>query len=187
MWNASKLSVGRRVQATAPMRQLPSFKWLLIEAQRKMGRPAASVRSKSARSRRIQLGFTRFRDSFQDDLPEGPFDIGAIITGTPGARGSAGVRLVRFLSSADLTTSSFTVPSGARLVRRSVRLSASQPSKTITERRTAEYQGNWNYSSRNGLAFGYDFEQERGITDIAPPLRNNHGVFASHQHSIAES
>ena len=137
-------------------------------------------------SQRIQLGFTRFRDSFQDDLPEGPFDIGAIITGTPGARGSAGVRLVRFLSSADLTTSSFTVPSGARLVRRSVRLSASQPSKTITERRTAEYQGNWNYSSRNGLAFGYDFEQERGITDIAPPLRNNHGVFASHQHSIAE-
>src|SRR5262249_20817676 len=122
-------------------------------------------------SHRVQLGFTRFRDYFQDDLGEGPFDIGAIVTGTTGARGSAGVRLVRFLSPADLPAWSFSVPAGARLVRRTVRLSASPPSKSISDRRTAEYQGNWNYSSRNGLAFGYDFEQERGITDIAPPLR----------------
>jgi len=135
-------------------------------------------------SERIQLGFTRYRDYFQDDLPEGPFDIGAIVTGISGARGSAGVRLVQFLSAADLTTSSFTIPPGARLVRRSVRLSASPPSKTINERRTAEYQGNWNYSNQSFFAFGYDFEQERGITNIAPPLRNNHGLFANHQHSI---
>jgi vitamin B12 transporter len=133
---------------------------------------------------RIQLGFTRFRDYFQDNLPEGPFDIGAIVTGISGARGSAGVRLVQFLSPADLRSSLFTIPSGARLVRRSVRLSASPPSKTITERRTAEYQGNWSYSSRSSLAFGYDFEQERGITNIAPPLRNNHGLFANHQHHV---
>ena len=136
-------------------------------------------------SERIQLGFTRYRDYFQDDLPEGPFDIGAIVTGISGARGSAGVRLVQFLSAPDLTTSSFTIPPGARLVRRSVRLSASPPSKTINERRTAEYQGNWNYSNQSSFAFGYDFEQERGITNIAPPLRNNHGLFANHQHRIS--
>jgi vitamin B12 transporter len=65
-----------------------------------------------------------------------------------------------------------------------VSLSASPPSKTINERRTAEYQGNWSYSSRSSLAFGYDFEQERGITNIAPPLRNNHGLFANHQHHV---
>src|SRR5205085_565993 len=135
-------------------------------------------------SERIQFGFTRFRDYFQDNLPEGPFDIGAIVTGTPGARGSAGIRRVRFLSSADLRSGSFMIPPGVRLVRRSVVIAASAPSKTITERKTAEYQGNWNYSGRGSLGFGYDFEQERGITDITPPLRNNHGLFANHQHSI---
>ena len=135
-------------------------------------------------SERIQFGFTRFRDYFQDDLPEGPFDIGAIVTGTPGARGSGGVRLVRFLSSADLRLGSFVIPPGARLVRRRLVLAASAPSKTITERKTAEYQGNWNYSSHGSFGFGYDFEQERGITDITPPLRNNHGLFANHQHRV---
>jgi outer membrane cobalamin receptor len=133
---------------------------------------------------RIQLGFTRFRDYFQDNSPEGPFNIGAIVAGTPGARGSAGVRLVRFLSTGDLSLGSFVIPPGDRLVRRSVVISASAPSRTITERRTAEYQGNWNYSSHGSLGFGYDFEQERGITDITPPLRNNHGLFANHQHNI---
>jgi outer membrane cobalamin receptor len=137
-------------------------------------------------SQRIQLGFTRFRDYFQDDFPEGPFNVGAIVTGTSGARGSAGVRLVRFLSSADLSGGSFVIPPAARLVRRSVTLTASAPSKTITERRTAEYQGNWNYSGNSSVGFGYDFEQERGITDITPPLRNNHGLFANHQHSIGQ-
>ena len=135
-------------------------------------------------SQRIQLGFTRFRDYFQDDVAEGPFDIGAIVTGTPGARGSAGVRLVRFLSSEDLARSAFTVPPDARLVRRTVRLSASQPSKTITQRRSAEYQGTWNYSPENVISFGYDLEQERGSTGGVLPLRNNHGVFASHQHVV---
>jgi outer membrane cobalamin receptor len=135
-------------------------------------------------SERIQLGFARSREYFQNDLAEGPFDIGAIVTGTTGARGSAGVRLVRFLSSTDLATSNYSIPAGARLVRRTVRLNASLPSTTITQRRSAEYQGIWNYSAQNSFAFGYNFEQERGITDVAPPLRNNHGVFASHQHGV---
>jgi vitamin B12 transporter len=135
-------------------------------------------------SERIQLGFTRFRDYFEDDFPEGPFDIGAIVTGTAGARGPAGVRLVRLLSSADLAASNFIIPPGARLVRRTVTLSASAPSETITQRRTAEYQGIWNYSAHDSLGFGYDFEQERGITNITPPLRNNHGLFVNHQHSV---
>src|SRR5262245_24997586 len=134
---------------------------------------------------RIQLGLTRFRDYFQDDLSEGPFEIGAIVAGTPGARGSAGVRLIQFLSSDDLARSAFTVPAGTRLVRRTVRLTASQPSKTITERRTAEYQGNWSYSTQSVLSFGYDLEQERGSSNGVLPLRNNHGFFASHQHSVA--
>jgi outer membrane cobalamin receptor len=137
-------------------------------------------------SQRVQLGFTRFRDYFQDNFPEGPFNIGAIVTGTPGARGSAGVRLVRFLSSGDLSRGAFVIPPGARLVRRTVSLSASAPSKTITGRRSAGYQGNWNYSSSGSLGFGYDFEQERGVTDITPPLRNNHGIFANHQHRIGQ-
>src|SRR5262249_56635247 len=46
-------------------------------------------RSRERFSQHIQLGFTRFRDYFQDYVAEGPFDIGAIITGTAGARGSA--------------------------------------------------------------------------------------------------
>jgi vitamin B12 transporter len=135
-------------------------------------------------SERIQLGFTRFRDYFEDDLSEGPFDIGAIVTGTAGARGPAGVRLVRFLSSADLAATNFIIKPGARLVRRTVTLSASAPSETITQRRTAEYQGIWNYSAHDSLSFGYDFEQERGITNVTPPLRNNHGLFVSHQHNL---
>src|SRR5262249_39757988 len=44
-------------------------------------------------SQRVQLGFTRFRDYFQDSQAEGPFNIGAIVTGTAGARGHDGVRL----------------------------------------------------------------------------------------------
>ena len=136
-------------------------------------------------SQRIQLALTRFRDYFQDDVSEGPFDIGAIVAGTPGARGSAGVRLIQFLSSEDLARATFTVPAGARLVRRTVRLTASQPSKTITERRTAEYQGNWSYSAQGVLSFGYDLEQERGSSGGVLPLRNNHGFFAGHQHSVA--
>jgi len=137
-------------------------------------------------SQRVQLGFTRFRDYFQDNVAEGPFDIGAIVTGTPGARGSAGVRLLQFLSAEDLNRPSFSVPDGARLIRRTVRLSALAPSRTITERRSAEYQGSWNYSTHNTLAFRSDFEEERGITDIEPPLRRNHGIFASHQHRAGE-
>jgi vitamin B12 transporter len=137
-------------------------------------------------SHRVQLGFTRFRDYFQDNFPEGPFNIGAIVAGTAGARGSAGVHLVRFLSSTDLRLGTFVIPPGARLIRRTVNISASAPSKTITQRRTAEYVGNWNYSGIGSLGFGYDFEQERGITDITPPLRNNHGLFANHQHSIGQ-
>jgi vitamin B12 transporter len=141
-------------------------------------------RTDSRFSQRIQLGFTRFRDFFQDNVAQGPFDIGAIVTGTAGARGSAGVRLVRFLSSADLAASNFTIADGARLVRRTVRLNAAGTTKTITQRRTAEYQGVWNYSSGKSVAFGYDLEQERGVSNVAPPLRNNHGAFANHQHSI---
>ena len=56
----------------------------------------------------------------------------------------------------------------------------------VTKRRTAEYQGIWNYSAGNSVAFGYDLEQERGVSNVAPPLRNNHGAFASHQHSIRD-
>ena len=137
-------------------------------------------------SQRVQLGFTRSRDYFQDNLPEGPFDIGAIVSGIPGARGSAGVRLVRFLTSENLRSGSFTIPPGDRLVRRSAVLSATAPSRTITERRTAGYQGNWNYSIHGGLGFGYELQQERGVTDLTPPLRNNHGVFVNHQHNISE-
>ena len=135
-------------------------------------------------SQRIQLGLTRFRDYFQDDVSEGPFEIAAIVAGTPGARGSAGVRLIQFLSSDDLARSMFMVPVGTRLVRRTVRLTASQPMKTITERRTAEYQGNWSYSTQGLLSFGYDLEQERGSSGGVLPLRNNNGFFATHQHSV---
>lgn len=136
-------------------------------------------------SDRAQFGFTRLRDYFQDNSPEGPFSIGAIVTGTPGARGSGGVRLVRFLSSADLRLGDFTVPPGDRLVQRNVTLFASAPYKSITERLTAGYQGNWSYSSQGSLGFGYDFQQESGnVTGVAPPLRNNQGLFANHQHSI---
>jgi vitamin B12 transporter len=139
---------------------------------------------RGAFSNRIQLGFTRLSDYFQDNAGEGPFKIGAIVSGTPGARGSAGVRLVRFLSSSDLALSDYTVPPGDSLIRKSVVLSATQPSHTITQRRSAEYQGGWRYSAQGSLIFGYDFEQERGVTNIAPPLRNNHGLFINHQHSI---
>jgi outer membrane cobalamin receptor len=132
----------------------------------------------------IQLGFTRFRDYFQDNRAEGPFRIGAIVSGTPGGRGSAGVRLVRMLTPAEVAAASIAVPAGGRVVRSTVSISATAPSTTINERRTAEYQGNWSYSARNSIIFGYDFEQERGITNIAPPLRNNHGLFLSHQHSL---
>jgi outer membrane cobalamin receptor len=136
-------------------------------------------------SDRLQFGFTRFRDYFQDNYPEGPFNIGAIVTGTPGARGSAGVRLVRFLSSTDLLLGDFIARPGERLVRRTVTLFASAPYKSVTERLSGEYRGNWNYSAGGSLGFGYDFEQERGsVTGVAPPLRNNHGLFANHQHSI---
>ncbi len=135
-------------------------------------------------SHRIQLGLTRFRDYFQDNQGEGPFNIGAVVEGTTGARGTEGVRLVRLLSAGELSSSNFVIPNGARVVRRTVFISASAPSKTITERRSAGYQGNWSYSSHNSIVFGYDFEQERGVTDIAPPLRNNHGLFANHQHSV---
>jgi vitamin B12 transporter len=136
-------------------------------------------------SERMQLGFTRFRDYFQDDFSEAPFNIGAIVTGTPGARGRDGVRLVRFLSPADLALSDFTVPQGDRLVQVTESFSPSPPYKAINERRTAEYQGNWNYSTHSSIGFGYDFEQERGVaTGITAPLRNNNGLFVNHQHSL---
>jgi outer membrane cobalamin receptor len=136
-------------------------------------------------SQHVQLGFTRFRDYFQDNLGEGPFRIGAMVTGTPGQRGSRGVRLVRLLSNSEIAApNTVGIPPGDRIVLNSVSISATAPSTTITERRTAEYQGNWSYSSRNSLIFGYDFEQERGITNVAPPLRNNHGLFLNHQHSL---
>jgi len=135
-------------------------------------------------SHHIQLGFTRLSDYFQDNMGEGPFHIGAIVKGTPGARGSAGVRLVRFLSSTNLASGAYTVPADASLVQRSVVLNPTGSSQTITQRRSAEYQGGWNYSAQNSLIFGYDFEQERGVAGTAPPLRNNHGIFVSHQHEI---
>jgi outer membrane cobalamin receptor len=137
-------------------------------------------------SNRIQLGFTRLSDYFQDNSGEGPFKIGAVVSGTPGARGSAGVRLVRFLSSTDLALSDYTVPPGDSLVLKSVVLNPTAPSNTITQRRSAEYQGGWNYSPQGSLIFGYDFEQERGVTNIAPPLRNDHGLFINHQHSLGK-
>jgi vitamin B12 transporter len=135
-------------------------------------------------SHHIQLGFTRLSDYFQDNIGEGPFRIGAIVKGTPAARGSAGVRLVRFLSSTDLASSDYTIPAGTSLVQKTVTLSPTGISETITQRRSAEYQGGWNYSAQSSLIFGYDFEQERGVAGTAPPLRNNHGIFVSHHHKI---
>jgi outer membrane cobalamin receptor len=134
-------------------------------------------------SQHIQLGFTRFRDYFQDNQGEGPFRIGALVSGTPGGRGSDGVRLVRLLAPSEIGVP-IAVPAGDRLVLSTVRISATLPSTTMTERRTAEYQADWRYSARNSIIFGYDFEQERGITNVAPPLRNNHGLFLNHQHSF---
>ena len=134
-------------------------------------------------SQRLLLGFTRFRDYFQDNEAEGPFNLAAIVTGTPGARGNEGVRLVRLLSGLELSSSNYVVPKDARVVRRTLLISASAPSKTITERRSAGYQANWSYSSHSSIIAGYDFEQERGIANAARPLRNSHGLFANHQHS----
>jgi vitamin B12 transporter len=92
---------------------------------------------------------------------------------------------VRFLSSTDLNLGDFTVPPGDRLITQNRTIFASAPYKSITERLTAGYQGNWNYSTRGSLGFGYDFEQESGsVTGVAPPLRNNHGLFVNHQHGI---
>src|SRR5437763_1511541 len=108
-------------------------------------------------SHRVQLGLTRFRDYFQDNEGEGPFNIGAVVEGKAGARGTEGVRLVRLLSAWELSSSNIVIPNGARVVRRTVFISASAPSKTITERRSAGYQGNWSYSSHNSIVFGYDF------------------------------
>src|SRR5262249_56480630 len=75
-------------------------------------------------SQRIQLGLTRFRDYFQDDVSEGPFEFGAIVAGIPVAGGSPGGRLIQFLSSDDFARSTFRVPIGTRLVLRTVRLPA---------------------------------------------------------------
>lgn len=141
-------------------------------------------RNGSRFSHHVQLGFTRFRDYFQDNRAEGPFHIGAIVTGTAGARGGAGVRLVRLLSSSEVASPNIVVPAGQRVVLSTVSISATAPSTTITERRTAEYQANWSYSTRSSVIFGYDFGQERGITNVAPPLRNNNGLFINHQHSL---
>jgi vitamin B12 transporter len=135
-------------------------------------------------SQQIQLGATRFRDYFRDDVTQGPFEIGAIVSGTAGARGRAGVRLVRFLSSADLALSRFTIPSGAQLIRRTIRLNAAVPSNLITGRGSAEYQGHWNYSGQRSFVFGYGFEREHGSADASSPFRNTHGLFANHQHNI---
>src|SRR5207247_5412718 len=52
------------------------------------------------------------------------------------------------------------------------------------QRRSAEYQANWSYSAQNVLTFGYDYGQERGVNGTVAPLRNNHGLFANHQHGI---
>jgi outer membrane cobalamin receptor len=135
-------------------------------------------------SEHVQLGFVRSRDYYLDSEAAGPFTIGAIVTGTPGARGSAGVRLVRLLSPAELMSANPVVPPGGQLAETSVSIYSSPPFEQITERRTAEYQGNWNYSRHNSLSFGYDLAQERGISDAAPPLRNNHGLFVNHQQAV---
>jgi vitamin B12 transporter len=137
-------------------------------------------------SQKIQLGFTRHRDYFRDDFAQGPFTIGAILRGTPGARGSGAVRLLQFLTAADLASGTFEVPADARLVRRTITLAPTAPSRQTTQRRSGEYQANWDYSNGRSVILGYAIDQERGSSGTVAPLRNNHGLFANHQHRIGE-
>ncbi len=134
-------------------------------------------------SHRVQLGYVRFRDFFDDRFEDGPFTIGGIVRGTAGARGSAGVRLVEFISPGRLAAGSYEVPPDARLVTRTVRLRPSGEFRQTLERRLGEYTGTFNYRNGSTLIAGYEFEQERGNSPTAQPLRDNHGAYFHHQHS----
>lgn len=137
-------------------------------------------------SQRFQLGYVRFRDFFDDRLEDGPFTIGGIVRGTPNARGSAGVRLVEFISPERLAAGYYQLPPDARLVTRTIRLRPSGEFRQTLERRTGEYNGTVHYRNGSTLMFGYEFEQERGKSATVEPLRNNHGLYMHHQHPLSQ-
>jgi len=95
-------------------------------------------RSSARFTEHVQLGFVRSRDYYLDSQGGGPFDVGAIVSGTSGARGSAGVRLVRLLSAAELASSNLVVPAGDQIAETSVYLYSGPPYEQITERRSGE-------------------------------------------------
>ncbi|MCI0420588.1 MAG: TonB-dependent receptor [Acidobacteria bacterium] len=129
-------------------------------------------------TQRGSVGISNFDDLFLDPLENGPFTVRAILTGTAGARGKAGVRIHSLLSPEQVAAGNFVIPPGGRLVTRTVRLAATPlPSISETQRITTDYQGEWTWRTNQHLLFGHEFEQERGTTSSRNVVRNNHGTF----------
>jgi vitamin B12 transporter len=128
-------------------------------------------------AQRASFSFHKLRDTFDDQVRDGPYTVAALVTG------ASQVRLVELIDPRRLPLAPAEIPPGARLaVRTNIRL-APASSLSVTSRERLTWQGT--ASQTHGAAvFGYEFERKNGSISGRGVDRGNHGWFAHRQHTF---
>ncbi len=128
-------------------------------------------------SHRASFSFHKLRDTFDDQVRDGPYTVAGLVTGT------SQVRLVELIDPRRLPLAPSEIPPGTRLaVRANIRLTPTS-SVSVTSRERASYQGTASHA--NGAAvFGYEYERKGGSISGRDVDRDNQGLFAHKQHTL---
>ena len=124
---------------------------------------------------RFTVGYHKLRDTFMDDIADGPYRVTALVHDDGNRVYLDGLIDPRFPP---------VLGPGYRLVSRSVTNFASGEFLSITGRTDVDYQGTLTHTG-GSLIFGYEFEREHGLISNSDVNRDNHGVFVHKQQTIA--
>jgi vitamin B12 transporter len=123
---------------------------------------------------RFTVGYHKLRDTFVDNITDGPYKVTALVHDDGNRVYLDGLIDPRFPP---------VLAPGYRLVSRTVTNFAG-PFLGITGRTDADYQGTLTHTG-GSLIFGYEFEREHGLISNSDVNRDNHGVFVHKQQTIA--
>jgi vitamin B12 transporter len=123
------------------------------------------------------FGFHRLTDRYNDEEPYGQQPLAALVRNVAGP--PAAVYFVTLVNPNSLPS---VIPPGLSLVQSAAYFGPSD-SLSLTERRTAGYQGTLSYRG-GALVFGYDYQDQSGNLSGVAASRTNNGFFANIQQNF---
>jgi outer membrane cobalamin receptor len=129
---------------------------------------------------RAMLGIHRLRDIYTDLGFDGPYTVAMLVRDIPGP-----VRRVQRVALLDPALAPLIIPSpGTRLVTRTSTLfPGDEPFLHRISRTNFDYQGTFSQDAAT-TTLGYEYDRQGGTISASEAVRNHHGVFAHHHHTL---